>query len=66
MKSYRVYWLNHRRRILKGDWIQAQDDHEASRKAAELCNEESAAIEVWDRARPVDEIDCPPEGEGVA
>ena len=60
MKSYRVYWLSARRHILRGDWIQARDDADARRQASELCDEETASIEVWEAARPVEHIDCHP------
>ncbi len=60
MKSYRVYWLNSRRRIIRGDWIDAHDDEDARRQASQLCNEETAHVEVWERSRPVEEIDCHP------
>jgi hypothetical protein len=65
MKHYRVYWLSRRRRILKGDWIQAKDDEDACRQATRLCDEETHAVEVWDRARPVDQIECGPRGEAA-
>jgi hypothetical protein len=61
MKSYRVYWLNRSRRIIKGDWIQALDDEDARRKASALCNEETKSVEVWDASRPVELIDCHPD-----
>jgi hypothetical protein len=60
MRSYRVYWLDNRRRIVRGDWLQALDDDDARRQAAELCDEDTPTIEVWEAARPVDHIDCHP------
>ena len=65
MKPYRVYWLNRARRIVKGDWIEAKNDEDASRQASELCDEETAHVEVWEQARPVDQIDCHDEGEAA-
>jgi hypothetical protein len=58
MKPYRVYWLNRRRKILKGEWIDAHDDEDARRQAAGLCDEETASVEVWERARQVGEVEC--------
>jgi hypothetical protein len=58
MPSYRVYWLNARRRILRGNWIQARDDDDARRKASTLCEPDTASIEVWEAARPVGEVEC--------
>ena len=58
MRSYRVYWLNQQRRIMRGDWIEALDDADAHRKATHLCDEDTAHVEIWEQARPVDEIDC--------
>jgi hypothetical protein len=58
MKWYRAYWLDGRRRITRGDWLEALDDEDAARKARELCNEETHTVEVWQQDRPVEEIDC--------
>jgi len=58
MRSYRVYWLDRRRRIRRGDWLEAHDDEDARRQASVLCDEETASIEVWERSRPVEQIDC--------
>ncbi len=59
MKTYRVYRLNRQGRIRNGEWIHAADDEDAKHQAAGLCDEESAKVEVWDQARPVEQIDCP-------
>ena len=58
MKSYRVYWLSRGRKILRGDWIEARDDEDARRKAAGLCDHETASVEVWEKTRPVAEVEC--------
>jgi hypothetical protein len=66
MKTYRVYWLDQSRRIRRGDWIEAMDDEDARRQASTLCDEETASVEVWERARPVQEIDCRSDADGLA
>ena len=59
MSSYRVYWLDHKNRITRGEWIEADDDDDAHRRAVELCQEGDAdRIQVWQAARPVDDVDC--------
>ena len=60
MPSYRVYWLDEKDRIKRGDWIEADDDDDAHRRAVELCHDGDAdKIQVWQSTRPVDEVDCP-------
>jgi hypothetical protein len=61
MRSYRVYRMNRSGRIRNGDWLPAADDQDARRQAEHLCDEETAKVEVWEGARPVEEIDCHPE-----
>ena len=66
MKTYRVYWLDQSRRIRRGDWLEALNDEDARRKASHLCDEETASVEVWERSRPVEEIECHRDADGVA
>lgn len=61
MPSYRVYWLDSRRRIVKGAWVEAENDEDANRQAAEMCGEPTCTVELWLSHRPVSEIDCSTE-----
>ncbi len=58
MRSYRIYWMDGVHRIRRGAWIEALDDEDARRKAAELCDGDTASIEVWQSTRPVGEVEC--------
>jgi len=60
MPSYRAYRLDKRHRIVSGEWLNAANDTEAHEKAAELCEDGGGpAVELWEAARFVEEIDCP-------
>ena len=61
MHSYRAYRLDNKRRFRTGCWIEAQNDKEARRKAAELCESGTAGIEIWRDSHRIDEIDCSSE-----
>ena len=58
MASYRVYWVDPHCRIRRGAWIEASDDIDARRQAEDLCDGDSASIELWQATRPVAEVDC--------
>jgi hypothetical protein len=58
MPTYRAYHLDSRRRILDGQWLDAPDDAAAVDQAENLCEEGAPAIELWQAARLVEEIDC--------
>jgi hypothetical protein len=61
MPTYRAYRLDRARHIRSGEWIQAPNDNLAREQAEELCEEGAPAIELWQAARKVDEIDCEDE-----
>lgn len=58
MPSYRIYKLNKADRIVSGAWIDADDDPGACEAAQDLCDEETPAVEVWERARFVRKLHC--------
>ena len=58
MTTYRAYRVDARNHIQSGQWLEAANDAEARETAAELCDEETPVIELWQAARLVDEIDC--------
>ena len=58
MPTYRAYRLNQRGRIVTGEWLEADDDRDAAEQAAELCDEATPSVELWQAARKVEEIDC--------
>ncbi len=58
MKSYRIYWMDTRHRIQRGAWIEAENDHDATVRAAEHCEKDAESIEIWDGPRRVDEVEC--------
>ena len=45
--QYRVYKLNAARRIVSGDWIEAENDAAAIEKAHALCDVVTPAVELW-------------------
>jgi hypothetical protein len=58
MPAYRAYRLDNRLRIMSGEWLEAPDDKSAEAEAAELCDEDSVKVEVWQAARKVGQVDC--------
>lgn len=64
MPTYRAYRLDGRRRILTGGWLQAENDAEAIAHAADLCDERTDAIELWEASRLVKDVDCAPDDAG--
>ena len=58
MHTYRAYRLDKKRRFKTGCWIDASNDREARRKAAELCESGTSGIEIWRDSLRIDEIDC--------
>ena len=63
MQSYRIYWLDGRGRIKRGEWIEAADDADARRQARDLCDAGTFAMQVWQSARLVEEFECHPSNE---
>jgi hypothetical protein len=63
MTTYRAYRVDKRRHILDATWIEAPDDAQARREAADLCEEGAPAVELWQAARLVKEIDCEEGGD---
>ena len=61
MATYRAYRIDDRRRIRSAAWVEAHDDVQAKEQAAELCDNETPTIELWQSARLVDEIECEPD-----
>ena len=59
MPTYRAYRVDHRRHIRAAAWIDAPDDAAAKTDAkTELCEDGAPAVELWQGARLVDEIEC--------
>ena len=52
MAEYRVYRLDGSGQISRAEWIEADDDHTAVRKAREL-KDSCVTCEVWQRERLV-------------
>ena len=46
------------RNFINGEWLEASDDEAAAEEAAELCDDGSAKIEVWQATRKVGQVDC--------
>lgn len=62
MATYRAYRIDERRRIFSAEWLEAPDDEAARAKATEdLCDDGVPAVEIWQAARLVDEIECKDE-----
>ena len=58
MTTYRAYRVDRRRHIRSAEWIEAPNDSAAKSQAADLCEEGTPKIELWQAKRLVDEIDC--------
>lgn len=58
MTTYRAYRLDARRHIQSGEWLEAPSDSAAKEQAADLCDEGTPLVELWQAARLVDEIEC--------
>ncbi|HEY8572118.1 hypothetical protein [Phenylobacterium sp.] len=64
MPNYRAYQVDERRRILSASWVEASDDDEAKAKAAaDLCEEDVPAVELWQATRLVAEVTCEDGGD---
>ena len=61
MTTYRAYRVDSRRHIQSAAWLDAPNDDVAREKAAELCDEGTPAVELWQATRLVDEIECAEE-----
>jgi hypothetical protein len=59
MSTYRAYRIDERRRIRSAEWLEAPDDAAAKEKASDMCDDDSAGVELWQSKRLVDEIECP-------
>jgi len=58
MPTYRAYRVDRSRHIRAAEWIQAEDDRSARAEAEELCEDGAPAVELWQGARFVEDIDC--------
>lgn len=58
MPTYRAYRLNPRRRIVTGQWLNAESDAAAIAQAEKLCDEATDGVELWQAARLVTDLDC--------
>ena len=56
--SYRIYKLNRAGAIVSGEWIEAEDEHDARRKAHALCDEGTPSVELWQGARKLGVFPC--------
>jgi hypothetical protein len=61
MPTYRAYLLDTRGKIVWGDWIEADDEQDARRKAQELCSEGKPVVELWEGKRMVGDVECGPK-----
>jgi hypothetical protein len=55
---YRVYRLNSAGRILSGEWIAAENDHEARGLARQLCEPGTRTLELWQGAQRLAVMAC--------
>jgi predicted dinucleotide-binding enzyme len=58
MHIYKAYRLDKNKQFKTGCWLNASNDQEAKRKAAELCEEGASGVEVFRDSRRIDEIHC--------
>jgi hypothetical protein len=63
MSTYRAYRIDERRRIQSAEWLEAPDDASAKAQAGELCDQDSAKVELWQSTRLVEQIDCDDEAD---
>ena len=55
---YRVYELDPAGHIMRGDWIEADSDHQAQTHARKLCGRGAACIELWQGTRRLAVLPC--------
>lgn len=60
MAHYRLYRLDAAGRIASADWLEAENDNDAERRARDLCRPGDPALELWCGDRRVAVVDCPP------
>jgi hypothetical protein len=60
MHTYRAYRLDKQKHFKTGRWLNANNDQEARRQAAELCEDGTSGVEIWRDSKRIDEIDCDP------
>jgi hypothetical protein len=60
--SYRVYRLNPAGAIVSGEWIEADDEQDARRRAHALCGDGTPGVELWQGARKLAVFPCRDEG----
>lgn len=65
MPTFRAYLLNPAGRIVWGDWIEADSQEEAERRAAELCDVGTPTVELWKGSELVAELPCELEGSSA-
>ena len=58
MQTFRAYLLDTNNKIVWGDWIEADSEQEAIRKAHALCKEGTPTVELWKGARPIAKLPC--------
>lgn len=56
MPTMRIYFIDAKNRIQRGEWIDCADDADAHRQAGEL-KAHWAVVEIWDRHRKVVRLD---------
>ncbi len=59
MKTYRVYCLDDRGRITRGQWVEAHDDDDIRRRAAEIRTDTASRVEIWEGQRPLGPAEAP-------
>lgn len=55
---YRVYKLNPAGRIVSGEWIEADSEHQARALAHALCDDGTPEVELWQGARRIAVLPC--------
>lgn len=66
MPTYRAYRLDHSRRIITADWIEAPNDSAAKAEAKDgLCEDGIPSVELWHATRLVDEVECDDEEDAA-
>ncbi len=58
MPTYKAYRLDRKKRFKSGCWLDASNDQQARREAAELCEDGAGGVELFRDSRLIEEIEC--------
>lgn len=58
MHNYRVYVLSPGGKIMRGEWLEADNEHEAKARVLKLCRPGDGGVELWSGGQRLAQIAC--------